>query len=113
MKRHLIWTVVLTAFFGLGLSLPGCPGGQAVQQQIDSLSTNNAEMIKKIQILENNMNRLNNDFNRLSSLLNQMGTIIQKHDTALNSVNTAMSAKPAAMAKGKAKFAPAKKKKGR
>ncbi len=65
------------------LLLPGCPGQQAMQQQVDSIQTANLDLQKRVQNLETQLRTLNTDFAQMKRLLEQMATTIQTQDSIL------------------------------
>lgn len=49
-------TIIITvAVFAMGAGLPGCPGNKAVEEQVEQLQTKNADAIKKIGSIENQL----------------------------------------------------------
>jgi peptidoglycan hydrolase CwlO-like protein len=88
MKKHVRWVVFAVAFSGLGLSMPSCPGQQAMQQQIDALQTSNADLTKKIQALTTQLGSLNNDMTQVKQLLPQMTNVIQAQKGTLDQLDT-------------------------
>jgi len=91
------------AFVTMGISMPSCPGQQAIQQQIDALQARATESDQKVQALTNQVSTLNKEMTDVKSLLEQVGqTVIAQKDaiSALEAANKAMEEK---MGKGGAK----------
>jgi septal ring factor EnvC (AmiA/AmiB activator) len=87
MNKNLRWLVFSGAFLGMGISMPSCPGQQAMQQQIDSLQASNTDLSKKVQTLNNQLASLNNDMNQVKQLLPQMTNVIQAQKGALDQLD--------------------------
>src|SRR5688572_12627092 len=83
-KKHVTWLLVGAACMGLGISMPSCPGQQAMQQQIDSLQTTNMDLSKKVQALTTQVQTLNSDISQVKTLLPQMTNVISGQKGALD-----------------------------
>ncbi len=98
---------------GMGIAMPSCPGQQALQQQVDKLTTQNADSTKRIQALDEHVKTLNGEMAQAKQLLLQITNVIQAQKASIELLETAVKSAP----KGKAaKAAPAKaaaKKKGK
>jgi septal ring factor EnvC (AmiA/AmiB activator) len=90
MKKHLRWLVFLTAFCGMGISMPSCPGQQAMQQQIDALQTSNADLTKKVQTLTTQLESANADLTQIKQVLPQMTNVIQAQKGALDQLDASV-----------------------
>ena len=116
------FVVILTAFVGLGMSMPSCPGQQAMQQQIDSIQASNTDLSKRLQTIDSQTKTLNGDMSQVKQLLKPMSDAIQAQKTAIDQLDAnfkelqtklaaAAAAKPAAKSAPKtSKGAPAAKK---
>jgi septal ring factor EnvC (AmiA/AmiB activator) len=112
MKKNLRWLVMGASFLGLGLSMPSCPGQQAMQQQVDALQAKNNELTKQIQGMDSQVKGMSKEVGDMRTLLGEVTNAIQGQRQTLTQLEDAvknMQSKPAA-GKGAAK-APAKKKK--
>lgn len=87
MKKNLRWFVLSASTLGLGLSMPSCPNQQVMQQQMDSLQAANADLVKKIQLLNNQVNSLTSDMNEVKQLLPQMTNVIQAEKGSLEQLS--------------------------
>lgn len=102
------------ACFGMSFTMPSCPGQQAIQMQVDTLTTGHAEVAKRTTNLEVQLKTANADLANIKQLMEQLGNAVQAQKASvdqlsqsLKDLDTKVSAmKPAASA---AK-APAKKK---
>lgn len=117
MNRKFIQALALTtATLGLGVSMPSCPGQQAMQQQIDALQASRMELTRKLNTLEPQVKTLAGEMEQAKQLLAQMTNAIQAQKTSMDqldaSVKEIQSKLPAAKgAKGKTATPPAPKKK--
>jgi septal ring factor EnvC (AmiA/AmiB activator) len=83
-------------FLTMGISMPSCPGQQALQQQIDALQARATETDQKIQGLTTQVNTLSKEMNDAKSLLEQVGqTVIAQKDaiSALEGAHKALEEK--------------------
>lgn len=115
MKQNLKWLVFGAATIGMGMSLPSCPGQQAMQQQLDTLQTAQAELQKKIQAQEAQIKTITQTQEQEKQLLEQMTGAIQAQRGALEQLNDAVKTLQSQPAPSKAAASKAKatKKKGR
>lgn len=113
-KSLKISMIAATAVLTMGLSVPSCPGQQAMQQQIDSIQTKEAENTRKVQALENQIKTLSNDMIQVKTLLAQVSNTVLAQKQAIDQMDQAMKAQQAAAAAAAAaKTAPRGKIKGR
>jgi septal ring factor EnvC (AmiA/AmiB activator) len=108
--------IMVAAFIGMGMSMPSCPGQQALQQQVDTLTTSNAELSKRVQGMDAQVKQLNMDMSQVKQLLKPMSDAIQAQkagmdqlDSNIKEIQAKMTA-PKASAKSAAKGKPAAKK---
>jgi peptidoglycan hydrolase CwlO-like protein len=95
--------ILVSAFIGMGMSMPSCPGQQAMQQQIDTLTTTNADLAKRVQAMDSQVRSLNSDMSQVKQLLKPMSDAIGAQKAAmdqldgnLKTLQASMTAKPAA-----------------
>lgn len=81
------YVILIAAFLGMGMSMPSCPGQQAMQQQIDTLTTQNADLTKKLQGADSQIKTLNADMTQVKTLLKPMADAIQAQKTAMDQLN--------------------------
>ena len=92
MKRaKLVVLAGLTAVF-MGMTMPSCPGQQAMQQQIDNTQTSQAELKTKIASLNNQVNTLNSDMAAAKALMQKMTEVIQAQSGSLKQLDDAVKA---------------------
>ncbi len=109
MSKKFFAPVVGASFLLMGLSMPSCPGQQAMQQQVDALKTSEAEMKNRISALESQLTALKSEAEQNKGLLAQLGTGLTEQGKAIEEMQTAFKAaaaspKPAVKAiKGKKK----------
>ncbi len=84
MRKHLKWFVFASAYLGMGIAMPSCPGQQAMQQQIDTLQTSNMELTHKVQSLNTQVTSIHTEMKQVKELLPQMTNVIQAQKGALD-----------------------------
>lgn len=89
MKKKLIWLAMATAMFGLGLSMPSCPGQQALQDQIDNLKTSQDLMNKKVQNIDASIKTMTKDSSDMKVLVSQMGNTVLAQKKAIEDLDAA------------------------
>src|SRR4051812_9486242 len=92
MKKYFTWMLIGAAFLGLGIAMPGCPGQQAMQQQIDSLQNANLDLTKKVQALTTQLHTINGDIGQMMAGLPQMTNVISSQKTALDKLDADLKA---------------------
>ena len=104
--KNLRWVVLAGALVTMGVTMPSCPGQQAMQDQIDQLKQSQVELSKRLQNDESQMKQLADTVNQVKTDSQGMGGMVtqMKGDLdALRGTVQAMDAKLAAAAKpGKA-----------
>lgn len=112
-KRALsAFAVTAAMVLGMAITMPSCPGQQALQQQVDSLTTSNADMTKKLQAVDSQVKRMDGEMGQMKLLLSQMTNVISAQKNALEQLDGAIKEIQSKMApKGKASKTAAKKKK--
>lgn len=82
------WLMLLLCtvwFVGLG----GCQD-QQVQQQLDSLKTSNADLLKRVQTLESGMKITTQEMTQTKQLLQKFTDALQAQNSALENLNNAV-----------------------
>ena len=69
MKKYFKYLVFAASFAGMGIAMPSCPGQQAMQQQIDTLTNTNLDVNKKLRTMQGQITGLSNDMNQVKQLL--------------------------------------------
>ena len=104
------YVVLGTAFLGMGMSMPSCPGQQAMQTQIDTLTQQNQELNKRTLSLDSQVKSLNSDMTQVKTLLKPMADAIQAQKAGMDQLDAnlkemqtklAAAAKPAPKSAGK------------
>lgn len=93
MTKKISLMVLFVAFLCMGLSMPGCPGEQALQKQIDELTLKNSEATRRVQALESQVRSLNNDMGQVKLLLTQVSNTVLAQKQAIEQIETAIKAK--------------------
>lgn len=81
------YVILLAAFIGMGMSMPSCPGQQAMQQQIDTLTSQNAELVKRFQVMDSQIKMLNKDMGDVKSLLKPIADTVQAQKTSIDQLD--------------------------
>jgi septal ring factor EnvC (AmiA/AmiB activator) len=93
MKKNISLIVLVAALISMGLSMPGCPGQQALQKQVDELTAKSLESSKRIQNLETQVRSLTGDMNQVKTLLTQVSNTVLAQKTAIEQLEGALKAK--------------------
>ena len=91
MNAKHIWVMVL-ASATLGLSMPSCPGQQAMQGQLDTLQAQTSDQAKKIQKLQSQVDMLNTEVGKIKEVLSQATATIEAHQAAVKQMEEAIKA---------------------
>ena len=89
-RRQLKWLVMGTALMGMGVAMPNCPGQQAMQQQIDSLQTSQAEITKRMMNLDTQVKAVNGKLQAFEDFAKQASESIQAQKTAIEALGAAV-----------------------
>lgn len=77
---------------GMGIAMPSCPGQQALQQQVDQLTTQNQDLKAKVTGLDNQVRSLTNDMIQVKTLLTQVSNTVLSQKTAIEQMDSAIKA---------------------
>lgn len=108
MNRKTLRTSMIVAFavFAMGAGLPGCPGNKALEEQVEQLQTKNADSIKKMGSIENQLKMMNAEAaqvkQQMPQVLEQMNVLKGRLDQLEAQVREMASKKTAPAAKPKA-----------
>ena len=105
--------LLATTVLATGMSMPSCPGQQAMQQQVDTLTTQNADLTKKLQAMDGQVKALNADMLQVKQLLKPMSDAIQAQRNAMDQLAASMKDMHAKLSAPKGKAAAPAKKKGK
>jgi len=111
-RKQITQTVVfVSAFICMGMSLPSCPGDKAMQQQIDGLTQSNADMTRKLQMLDSQNKSLASDMQTQKQVLTQLASTAAAQKEAIDNLYTSVKQLQSRPAPAPAKKATSKKKK--
>ena len=79
--------LMVAAFFGLGMSMPSCPGQQAMQQQIDTLTQQNADLTRRLMAIDGRLKPVEADMSQVKQLLKPMSDAIQAQKAAMDQLD--------------------------
>src|SRR4051812_34714737 len=88
MKKYFRYLIFAASFLGMGISMPSCPGQQAMQLQLETLQNANLDVGKKLKTLQTQVTAMSNDMNQVKQLLPQMTNVIQAQKGALDQLDT-------------------------
>ena len=104
-SKQALLPLVTTSLLMMGLGVPSCPGQQAMQQQIDSIKTEETELKMKMQAVDTQLKALKEDLEQTKALVAPMSLAakdqaasIERLDSSIKALETSfksMSAKPA------------------
>lgn len=72
LTSKLKWVVMALAVSGMGISMPSCPGQQAMQQQIESLQSSQADTTRKLMAIDAKAKDLENKLGQLAQVVQGM-----------------------------------------
>mgnify|MGYP001575384422 CR=1 FL=1 len=72
----------------MGLSMPSCPGQQALQHQVDGLVSREADLNRRIQMMETNLRAMNDEMIQVKTLLSQVSNTVLAQKTAIENLET-------------------------
>jgi len=110
MSKRFVAPVIGASFLMMGLSMPSCPGQQAMQQQVDALKASEAEMKNRISGLEGQIKSLRDEAEQNKGLMAQLSTGIAEQGKAIEEMKAAAAAQSKPAAKAAAKPGKGKKK---
>lgn len=103
MNKKLTLLAFGSAFIGMGIAMPSCPGQQAMQQQIDADSAKSAENAKNIQTLTGQVKTISDDLAQVKTQLSQVSNTVLAQKASIEQMEATLKAASAH------KAAPAKK----
>ena len=103
MNKKFTGIVLTAAVFGMGLSMPSCPGQQAMQEQVEALKTSQADSNKKIQALDAQIKKMTGDVDQMKALVSQVSNAVLAQKMAIENMDAALKAVQSKPAAGKKK----------
>ena len=92
MNKKITSLVLATSFLAMAMTMPSCPGQQAMQQQIDAGAAKNAEFAKSIQVLNTQVKTMTEDMTQVKTLLSQVSNTVLAQKTAMEQMDVALKA---------------------
>ena len=92
MNKKLTGFALGAAMLGMGLSMPSCPGQQAMQEQLETLKTGQADSNKKIQALDAQLKKMNGDVDQMKALVSQVSNAVLAQKMAIENMDAALKA---------------------
>lgn len=91
MQNKKIFFAVLTgACLTMAMTMPSCPGQQAMQQQIDTLQTSQQDVAAKVRGLEGQVKASAAGTEDQKKMMAEMGAAIAAQKTAIDNLNAAV-----------------------
>jgi outer membrane murein-binding lipoprotein Lpp len=116
-SRKFFVSLLVGACFAMAMTLPSCPGQQAMQQQIDALQTTQQELAAKVRAMEAQVKGSSAGSEEQKKMMGDLAGAVTMQKTAIDNLNASvqqLDAKVAALSSSKsggkstAKSAPAK-----
>ena len=82
-KSVLRFALTGLAFAGMAFTLPSCPGQQALQEQVDTMSTSVQKQTKAVNDLSAQVRTMNDEMNTMKSLLSQVSSTVLAQKTTI------------------------------
>ena len=93
------WLAIGAATIGMGISMPSCPGQQAVQHQVDGLVSREADSIRRLQSLENQFRAMAGEMVQIKTLLSQVSNTVLAQKSAIENLEESLKHKGGGKAK--------------
>jgi peptidoglycan hydrolase CwlO-like protein len=91
MKNKKIFVAVLTgACLAMAMTMPSCPGQQAMQQQIDALQSSQQDMANKVRGLETQVKGANAGADEQKKIIADLTTAVAAQKTAIDNMNASI-----------------------
>lgn len=90
-----VFALSVGAALAMGISMPSCPGQQAMQQQIDGLTADNQNFKRQVREMETKLQavtNLSNEFGQAKQLLSQMTDTIKEQQNAIAQMDATVKA---------------------
>ncbi len=78
------------ALVGMGISMPSCPGQQAMQQQLEGLQTKLVEQVHLTQALDTQLKTSSADLIQVKTLLEQVSNAVLAQKQSLEQMDIAL-----------------------
>jgi septal ring factor EnvC (AmiA/AmiB activator) len=112
MKNKKIFVTVLTgACLAMAMTMPSCPGQQAMQQQIDTLQSGQQDMANKLRGLETQVKTATAGSDEQKKIMGELTAAVAAQKAAIDNLNASlqqMDAKIATLSTSKGKASAAK-----
>jgi septal ring factor EnvC (AmiA/AmiB activator) len=112
MKNKKIFVTALTgACLAMAMTMPSCPGQQAMQQQIDTLQSSQQDMATKLRGMETQVKAATAGSDEQKKVIGELTAAVAAQKTAIDNLNAAvqqMDARIAGLSASKGKTSAAK-----
>ena len=108
MNKKFIAPILGSSFLMMGLSMPSCPGQQALQQQVDALKTSETDMKNRLSATEASVKAMKEDLDQSKALVAQLSKTVVDQTSTLEKLDEAVKALSTKSKPAASKAAPAK-----
>ena len=92
MNKIFISPILGSRFLMMGLSMPSCPGQQALQQQVDALKNSETEMKTRLASAETSVKTMKEDLDQSKALLAQLSKTVVDQAATLEKLDESVKA---------------------
>lgn len=91
MKKTLTGFAFIVAILGMGISMPSCPGQQAMQDKVDALEKSNADLRKAVMTSADTSRAMAADLSTVKTEIGQMSQELQAEATRLGTLDASVN----------------------
>src|SRR3954471_16046281 len=81
-----------TLLLTMAMTMPSCPGQQALQQQVDNLQASNVKLAQQVASLDSQLKALSAENTRLNQLVERTAQVVEAQKGALDQLSTSVKA---------------------
>src|SRR4051812_1310836 len=90
MNKKMTWLASGAAVMLMGISMPSCPGQQAMQQQIDALQAKQTDLMRQLSQMDNRSKSMAEEFNQAKTLLAQVSNTVLAQRQAIEQMDASI-----------------------
>src|SRR5262245_52266283 len=91
MNKKMTIVALSSAFIGMGIAMPQCPGEKAMQDQIDQLKATQITMTQKLQAMDSQVKAATTKMDTMSQAIVTLGSAVDAQKGALERLNAAVT----------------------
>jgi predicted nuclease with TOPRIM domain len=88
-SKSIYWFIPLTLAGLMSITMPSCPGQEALQQQVDAASSKNTELTRKVNELTSQFKPIQEENNKLKELTKLIGDKVLALETKIKELEDA------------------------